>query len=155
VRAVHIVDVGCKVADVHRRYQEIHNSLFGVASFRLLLDVMRGGHQRRYAEHAQTLNDLNEELKALDAQIGAVTLANDARAFERELREVLLAYTQALHLTVAGLEVIFAGLRDDEPCYRDAGKDGRSRFTRDKLHYDHLLLEMERLGARLNRLFST
>lgn len=152
--AVHIIDVGCRVADAHHRYQEVHNSLFGVASFRLLLDVMRGSRQRRYAEHVQTLNDLSDELKGLTSQIGAVTLASDARVFDRELREVLLAYTQALHETVAGLEVILQGLRDDESAYRNVGSDGRSSFTRDKLHYDHLLLGMERLGARLNRLFS-
>ncbi len=94
------------------------------------------------------------ELAVLEAQIAAVELADGSRVVDRQLREVLLAYTQVLHSTVSGLETIFEGLGHDESAYREAGPDGRSGFTRDKLHYDHLLLEMDRLGTRLNRLFA-
>jgi hypothetical protein len=52
------------------------------------------------------------------------------------------------------LATVFESLGRDESAYREPGPDGRSEFTRDKLHYDHLLLEMERLGTRLNRLFA-
>jgi hypothetical protein len=70
------------------------------------------------------------------------------------MRQVLLEYKRILTRTVGGLETIFAGLGQDESAHRDPGPESRSRFTEDKPHYDHLLLELERLKTRVNRLFS-
>lgn len=153
MKPVHIVDLACQVADVHHRYQEIHGALFGAASFRLIIDAMRGSRQRKQKECAQKLNGLGAELTVLEAQIAAVDRVDGGRAVDRQLQEALLAYTQVLHKAVSGLETIFESLEHAESAYRETGPDGRSGFTRDKLHYDHLLLEMDRLGTRLNRLF--
>lgn len=150
----HVIDLGCKVADVHHRYQEIHSALFGAASFRLIIDALRGSRQRAHHHYVQRLNGLGDELAALEAEIAAVELMDNGRVIERQLRDVLLAYTQVLHKVVARLTTVFEGLRRDESAYREPGPDRRSEFTRDKLQYDHLLLEMERLGTRLNRLFA-
>jgi hypothetical protein len=152
VRPVHIIDLGCRVADVHHRYQEVHGALFGAASFRLIIDALLGKRQRAYEKCTQTLSALDEELSALETQIQEVTLVDGGRVVDRELRDVLLKYIRVLHKVITELAVIFEGLTRDEMAYREPGPDGRSDFTRDKLNYDHLLVELENLGVRLNRL---
>ena len=154
MRPTHVVDLGCRVADVHHRYQEIHGALFGAASFRLIIDAVRGSRQRAHERYVQALNALAVELLDLESQIAGVELMDNGRVVERQARDVLLTYTQVLYKVVVQLATIFESLRQDESAYREPGSDGRSEFTRDKLHYDHLLLEMERLGTRLNRLFA-
>ena len=149
-----LINLGCKVADVHHRYDEIHGALFGASSLRLLLDAMLGKRRRVYKRSSQTLNGLNEELSALVSQIADPAQIAPATGANRELQQVLLDYTRALGKTTRGLQAIFENLEHDEAGYRDSGSDGRSRFTQDKLHYDHLLSELERLGTRLNKLFS-
>lgn len=149
-----IIDLGCKVADVHHRYHEVHGALFGAASFRLVIDALRGRRRHAYSEFSRTLKTLHEELATLEAPIRGLAQETPAKGAERELRQVLLAYSQALGEAIAGLDVIFEQLEQDESGYRAAGASGRSGFTRDKLHYDQLLLELERLGTRLNRLFA-
>ena len=66
----------------------------------------------------------------------------------------MVNYTQALGNAIARLKQIYENLQRDETAYRDAGTDSRSRFTVDKLDYDRLLAELERLGTRLNKLFA-
>ena len=154
MRPAHVVDLGCRVADVHHRYQEIHSALFGAASFRLIIDAVRGNRQRAHERYVQALNALAVELVDLESQIAGIELTDNGRVVERQARDVLLAYIQVLHKVVKDLAAIFEGLRRDETAYREPGPDGRSGFTRDKVHYDPLLLEMKRLGTRLNRLFA-
>lgn len=150
-----VVDLGVRVADVHHRYHEIHGALFGAASFRLVIDALRGRRRHAYAGFAGTLQGLQAELAALETQVTALGQGESTKAADLELRQVLLEYIGALGRAIAGLDTIFINLEQDESAYRDAGAGGRSRFTRDKLHYDHALSELERLGTRLNRLFSS
>jgi len=150
-----VIDLGCRIADVHHRYHEIHGALFGAASFRLVIDAMRGRRRRAYAAFSETLQGLQNELAALESQVADLGLGETVKAADHELQQVLLEYMRVLSEAIAGLDTIFVNLEQDESAYRDTGDDGRSRFTRDKLHYDHVLLELERLGTRLNRLFST
>lgn len=150
-----LINLGCKVADVHHRYQAIHGAIFGTASFRLILDAMRGRRQQTYSAHAQTLVGLREELTGLDPEIEDLIAKGPAKATEREVLQVLLRYMRALDRAMAGLLLIFENLERDESGYRDTGTDGRSGFTRDKLDYDHSLSELERLGTQLNRLFAS
>lgn len=149
-----LIDLGCRVADVHHRYHEIHGALFGAGSFGLVINALLGRRRRAYREFSTTLQDLEAELAALEAQIAELAPAASRRGTERELQQIMLEYTQALGKAVVALGTIFANLEQDESAYRDAGPDGRSRFTGDKLDYDHMLLDLERLGTRLNRLFS-
>jgi len=139
---------------VHHRYQEIHGALFGAASFRLVIDAVRGRRRRAYAAFSVTLRGLQEELAALEGHLAEPGQGETAKAADHELRQVLLEYMVALNKAIVGLDTIFVNLEQDESAYRDTGVDGRSGFTRDKLHYDHVLSELERLGTRLNRLFS-
>lgn len=149
-----IIDLGCRVADVHHRYQEIHGALFGAASFRLVIDALRGRRRHAYAAFSGTLKGLQDELAELDKQVAELGQVETSKAIEHELQQVLLEYLRALSKAIVGLDRIFVNLEQDEAAYRDTGTDGRSRFTHDKLHYDHVLSELERLGTRLNRLFS-
>ena len=150
-----VIDLGCRVADIHHRYQEIHGALFGAASFRLIIDALRGRSRHAYKGFSQTLKGLQDELVTLESQVIDLGQGVPVRGADRELTRVLLDYTLALNSAIAGLETIFANLEQDESAYREPGTDGRSGFTRDKLRYDHILLELERLGTRLNRLFSS
>jgi len=150
-----VIDLGVRVADLHHRYHEIHGALFGAASFRLVIDALRGRRRRAYAAFAGTLQVLQAELATLETQVTGLGQGEPTKAADVELQQALLEYIGALGKAIAGLEAIFVKLEQDESAYRDAGTDGRSGFTRDKLHYDHVLSELERLGTRLNRLFSS
>jgi hypothetical protein len=149
-----IIDLGCRVADIHHRYHAIHDALFGAASFRLLIDALRGRRRRAYSEFSQSLTELKDELNPLLPKISDLEAEPPAKVRDRELQHVLLAYAEALGAVIEVLRTIFVNLEKDETVYRETGPDGRSGFTRDKVQYDQRLLELERLGTRLNRLFS-
>ena len=149
-----LIKLGCTVADVYHRYHEIHGELFGASYFRRMIDATRGRRGRPYTQLVQTLNELQVELTGLESQIS--NPGNDApvTGADRELRQALLEYTRYLNRAVNGLENICANLGQNEVAYRRLTADGRSRFTADKLNYDHQLSELERLGTRLEKLFA-
>ena len=149
-----LIDLGCRIAEVHHRYDEIHGTLFGAASFRLIFEALRGRRQRTYREYIQTLKALRGELESLEPRLAELSTEYAAKASEREMRTILAEYLRALDGSIASLVVILENLAQDESAYRALGDDGRSGFTRDKLNYDHSLSELERLGTRLNRLFA-
>ena len=149
-----LIDVSCKIADVHHRYAEIHGALFGAASFRLIIQAVRGRRGRAYREHIEALATLRTELADLELGLPELPAEGGVKTTEREIHKTLLDYQRALDRSMSDLGVIFEHLADDESAYREPGTDGRSGFTRDKLSYDHSLIELERLGTRLNRLFA-
>jgi hypothetical protein len=149
-----LIDVGCRVAAAHHRYHQVHGALFGAASFRLIIDVLSGRRRQAYRQHLETLAGVRRDLAAFKTEIAMLDQAGPPKSGEREIQRVLLDYTSVLDRAIVGLSEILGNLERDESAYRETGSDGRSGFTRDKLRYDHSLLELERLGTRLNRLFS-
>jgi hypothetical protein len=129
--------------------------MFGAASFRLIVDALRGRRRRTYRKYIDTLGVLREQLARQEPEIVALADEGRMKATERAAQEALLEYLRALDRAISALLLIFENLEQDEVAYRDAGGDGRSRFSRDKLHYDRDLSELERLGTRLNRLFNS
>jgi hypothetical protein len=128
--------------------------MFGAASIRLLADALLGRRRRAYREHAQTLAGLHEELAQEASAIAALAEQGPVKATEREIQQVLLDYLRALDRATMALLLILENLEAGESAYRDAGPDGRSGFSRDKRHYDQAISALERLGARMNRLFN-
>ena len=120
-----IIDLACGVADVHRRYHQIHGAIFGAASFHLIIDALLGRRRHAYQEFSGNLKALQIELAALEAQVTDLEQRESARGTERELRQMLLEYTRVLSKAIAGLGNIFANLEQDESAYRDPGSDGR------------------------------
>jgi len=149
-----LINQSCKVADLYHRYDEIHGALFGVSYFRLLVDKLRGRHRSSYGKFSLSLKALRDELTSLETEIKDPEKNTPVTGADRELRQALLEYTRYLNQAVAGLDNICEKLEQDEAAYRTLRTDGRSSFTADKLNYDHLLSELERLGTRLDRLFS-
>jgi hypothetical protein len=150
-----LINQGCRVADVHHRYDEIHGALFGISVFRLLADKLRGKQGPGYGGLSLSLKDLGEELAALEAEIKVPPEENTpVTGADRELQQALLEYAAYLSKAMAGLENICRSLEQDEAAYRSLREDGRSRFSADKLDYDHILSELERQGTKLDRLFS-
>lgn len=150
-----LIDLGCNVADVYRRYHEVHGALFGAGSFRLIIDALLRRRQRAYRDHSRTLNGLRIELKKQQTAVLAFTGQKPGKATEREMQQLLLKYIRTLDRAILALIDIFINLEQNETTYRDTNPDGRSAFSRDKLKYDHKLSELERIGTRLNRLFHT
>lgn len=148
-----LINLGCKVAAVHHRYDELHGTLFGASSIRLIIDALRGRREEVYSRGSGVLGELREELAVLETEIGNPDTEQPVLGADRELRDAMLEYVLALRAAMAALEDIYRSLDGDEQAYRDAGADGRSRYTLDKLRYDHLLSELERQGTRLNKLF--
>lgn len=149
-----LIKLSCAVADVYHRYHEIHGALFGASLLSRMADALRGRRECSYARSAQTLNELQDELAALESQIKDPVENAPVTGADRELGKSLLEYTRYLNRAVSGLEKIFANLEQDEVAYRRLGADGRSRFAADKLDYDHMLSALERLGTRLEKLFA-
>lgn len=149
-----LIKLGCTVADVYHRYHEIHGALFGVSNFRRVIDTIRGRRERSYIRFAQTLNELQGELAALEPQINDPATDEPVTGADRELRQALLEYTQQLVRAVNDLENICTNLEQEELVYRRLRGDGRSPFTADKLNYDQRLSELERLGTRLEKIFA-
>jgi len=149
-----LIKLGCAVADVYHRYHEIHGELFGASYFRRVIDAVRGRHGRAYTQLVQTLNELQGELATLEPQISDPATDEPVTGIDRKLRQALLEYTQHLVRAINDLENICANLEQDDVAYRRPRADGRSRFTADKLNYDHQLSELERLGTRLEKLFA-
>ena len=150
-----LIDYGCSVADVYRRYHDIHGAIFGAASYRIIIDALRGRRRRIYHDHAQVLVGLRAELAGYEREITDLVEAGPMKATDREIHRVLLDYLRVLDGAINDLFAIFDNLQRDETRYRDVGADGHSRFSNDKRLYDRHLSELERLGTRLNRLFTS
>ncbi|MGB5201573.1 MAG: hypothetical protein WBN68_12660 [Sedimenticolaceae bacterium] len=71
---------------MHHRYHEIHSVLFGAASFRLIVDALRGHRRRAYKECPQTLQGPRDELAILEGHITGLTLADAGKGVDREMR---------------------------------------------------------------------
>ena len=149
-----LIRLGCTVADVYHRYQEIHGTLFGVSLLKRTIGALRGDGKCDYSGGARTLTGLHEELTALEPQISDPENGRPVTGADRELRSALLAYTRYLSQAMVSLENICSNLGRDEAAYRTLREDGRSQFTADKLEYDQLLSELERMGTRLEKLFA-
>ncbi len=150
-----IISLGCEVADIHKRYAAIHSALFGIASFRLLICALTGRGRQNFERHHRALVDLLDKLEDLEQRIINIDRSERATRGADELQKVLRGYVRALFKVIAGLAGICGQLEHDEQAYRDVNTSGSSCFNRDKVQYEYALYELERLGSRLNRLFST
>ena len=74
------IELGCKIADVHHRYDRIHGALFGASSFRLLVHVLRGRQNSVYREFAAELKALEEELQRRQSEDRPAIIAAIAEA---------------------------------------------------------------------------
>ncbi|MBT8428961.1 MAG: hypothetical protein KJN79_03520 [Gammaproteobacteria bacterium] len=149
-----LIKQGCRAAELYHRYDEIHEVLFGVSYIRQLTDRLRRRQRPGNAENSHSLQELESELDALQNEIRDPESNTPVTGADRELRKALLEYTGYLGKAVSSLAHICRNLDQDEPSYRALRDDGRSAFTADKLAYDQVLSELERLGTRLDRLFS-
>ena len=149
-----LIKQGCRAAELYHRYDKIHEVRFGVSYFRQLTDRLRGRQRPGYAETSHSLKELGSELDTLENEIRDPEGDTPVTGADRELRKALLEYTGCLGKAVSSLEHLCRNLDQDEAAYRALKADGRSAFTADKLAYDGVLSELERLGTRLDRLFS-
>ena len=148
-----IVSLGYGVAEIHHQYAAIHGALFGAASFRLAIIAMTGRTTKTYREYLQTLEQLQTRLSGIAAEVPIAEVATAADQ-AGQLRGALSEYVATLDTAIAELKGICTQMLQDEDAYRDTPKGGLSAFNRDKIHYDRVLLRLEQLGSRLNRLFS-
>ena len=148
-----IVNLGCKIADIHHQYAAIHRALFGASSFRLVIAAMMGRTARAYREYRQTLDKLQTQLSVLAAEVPMAD-AGAAAHHAEHMRIVLSEYVATLDSAIVSLRSMCTQLLQDEDSYRAAPEDGQSAFNQDKIHYDRVLLHLEKLGRRLNQLFS-
>ncbi|MES9918588.1 MAG: hypothetical protein ABW160_22030, partial [Candidatus Thiodiazotropha sp. 4PDIV1] len=59
-----LINLGCDVSDIHRRYAEIHGALFGITSYRMVLYALKGESRSMYSDYERRLKGLQEELAA-------------------------------------------------------------------------------------------
>lgn len=151
-----IISLGCEVSEAYRRYAAVHSALFGIPSFRQVFNTLTGRRLRRaYTEHQRVLVELLGQLEALERQIGTVERREKPVRGSEEMHRVLLEYIHALVKVIAGLAAMCEHLMHDEQAYRAVDGTAGSRFNRDRVGYDYALHDLERLGTKLNHLFST
>ncbi|MEW8029678.1 MAG: hypothetical protein AB2792_16150 [Candidatus Thiodiazotropha sp.] len=150
-----IINLGCEISDVHRRYAEIHGALFGLTSYRMVLYALKGESSSLYGDYEDKLKVLQDELAVLGEQLNRVseddlTLRNSAL-----LHQTLIDYTEILSQIISKLQSICGHLKREEEDYRSSNENGQSRFNQDKVDYDYTIRELERIGTKLNKLFSS
>lgn len=150
-----IISLGCEVAHVHSRYRAIHRALFGLSSYRLVVASLTGREGGVYGKHERALEELEGELAGLAAAIAAVGEEEKGVRFGGQIRTTLLEYTRVLQEVIHSLRSICHRLGAGEKGYRGDSGAGPSRFNRDKIRYDHSRQQLERVGTRITRLFST
>lgn len=150
-----IIRLACEVADVYRQYTAVHSYLFGVSSFRLVKNALTRRGRRPYAEYHHQLAELGGRLEDLEGQISGCDRSDLSFRRAEELQATMLKYAASLAKVITGLAGICEHLAQDEEGYRRLDTAGRSRFAEDKIRYDYALSELENLGNKLNRLFST
>lgn len=148
-----IVSLGYGVAEIHHQYAAIHGALFGAASFRLAIIAMTGRSTKTYRDYVQTLEQLQTRLSGFAAEVPIAEVATAADQ-AGQLRGALSEYIATLDTAIADLTGMCTQMLQDEDAYRAIPKGEQSAFNRDKIHYDRVLLRLEKLGSRLNRLFS-
>ncbi|MEW8316296.1 MAG: hypothetical protein AB2669_20570 [Candidatus Thiodiazotropha endolucinida] len=72
-----------------------------------------------------------------------------------KLQQTLIDYTQTLNRAISQLRSICGHLNNNEEDYRSANESGQPTFNQDKVDYDYTIRELERIGTKLNKLFST
>lgn len=148
-----IISVGCEIAEVHHKYSDIHDAMFGAASYRLVIATMTGRTAKIYRQSVQTLEQLQVQLSELSA---AIPLADGGAAVYQadQLRGPMSDYVDALNSAILALQEMYTQLLEDEDAYRTIPEGGHSVFNQDKIIYDKLLLRLEQQGSGLNKLFS-
>ncbi|MCU7848192.1 MAG: hypothetical protein KZQ89_09350 [Candidatus Thiodiazotropha sp. (ex Lucinoma kastoroae)] len=147
-----LINLGCDVSDVHRRYAEIHGALFGITSYRMVIYALKGESRSMYSDYERRLKGLEEELAEHISSIKNTDLPLRNSA---DLHDSLIEYTRILSQVISGLKSICSQLKDEEDDYRSSADNGQSRFLQDKVKYDYSIRELERIGTKLNKLFST
>ena len=149
-----IIDLGCDIAEIHHQYSAVHSSLFGASSYRLVIAAITGRTARTYQGYLQTLDNLETRLSTLASQVPNAEAGVAVAHHARQLREVLSDYISALDSAILSLRRICVQLLQDEESYRNVPPAGHSAFNQDKIEYDRVLLQLEKLGRSLNQLFS-
>ncbi|MCU7856685.1 MAG: hypothetical protein KZQ92_08740 [Candidatus Thiodiazotropha sp. (ex Lucinoma borealis)] len=147
-----LINLGCDVSDVHRRYAEIHGALFGITSYRMVIYALKGESRSMYSDYEHRLKGLEEELAE---HIGSIKNTDLPLRNSADLHDSLIEYTRILSQVISGLKSICSQLKDEEDDYRSSADNGQSRFLQDKVKYDYSIRELERIGTKLNKLFST
>ncbi|MCU7803904.1 MAG: hypothetical protein KZQ96_11950 [Candidatus Thiodiazotropha sp. (ex Lucinoma borealis)] len=147
-----LINLGCDVSDVHRRYAEIHGALFGITSYRMVIYALKGESRSMYSDYEHRLKGLEEELAE---HIGSIKNTDLPLRNSADLHDSLIEYTRILSQVISGLKSICGQLKDEEDDYRSSADNGQSRFLQDKVKYDYSIRELERIGTKLNKLFST
>ena len=118
-------------------------------------DAIKGREPIVCAACASELADLERELAALRADIKAMGSLERSLRYPEALRQTLLRYIEALLAAMARLRGISHSLSEETGDYRRTGSNAPSRFQRDKVEYDYAIRELETLGSKLSRLFSS
>ena len=149
-----IISLGCEIADLHRRYMEIHRAVFAASVFSMVKNAIAGRGSRRYAHYRGTLDELHGLCGDAERRIAECDPRERAARGSEELQRLMLRYTAALDRAITRLAGMCDNLAQDERGYRKAATGNLSSFNHDKVGYDHALSELENLGSRLNRLFA-
>ena len=150
-----IISLGCEVADIHRRYSAINDALFGASSYRLVIHAMTGRMDATYRKYEHSLEELRTELSTLEGSILDAGKKERAPRAAEQLPQALIEYTRLLREVIDSLTVICQKLMEDDKGYREVSDAGGSPFSQDKIRYDYSIRQLERLGSRLNKLFSS
>lgn len=139
------------VAEIRRRYNRVHEAMFGFSA-RRLLQSMHPPVSNESATWADELDQLTSRLATARQELGQLDQADLAIRGGREIQGTLTAYIDALTESNVRLRAL---------CDDPHGEDSASAPTENKLRtelkiaYDDAVQYHRRLGAQLNKLIST
>ena len=148
-----IITVGCDIAGIHQKYSSVHDTLFGAASYRLVIATMTRRTTKIYGESVGTLEQLRVRLAELTETIPTADAGTAAHQAD-QLRAALTEYVATLNTAIVELQKMYTQLMENEDAYCTTPEGGKSAFNQDKIRYDRLLLRLEKHGSNLNQLFS-
>ncbi len=147
----HIIALAHQVAEIHGRYIEIHNTVFGF-SIRQILSLTQTSDDIDYCAHEETLGDLRTQLKSIQTAVVGLNKTDLVKTSGMKFRIVLKDYIVAFLDTIDRLQFICARL-----CQEDSNERTQYSTTRlnlDKMAYDESIQRYKKLGRRLNRLLA-
>ncbi len=147
----HLITLAHQAAEIHGRYMEIHNAVFGF-SIRQIFSLRQATGDVDYCAHEETLDGLRAQLKGVQTVVVSLKNTDLVKTSVMEFRVVLKDYIVALLDTIDRLRFICARLCQEES--EEAAHYSTPHLNLDKMAYDESIQHYKKLGRRLNRLLA-
>lgn len=149
-----VINAACQIASLAKRYQEIHQALFGF-SIKNILHAPQNGDPGVLLALEADLDSIKMELEHVRHSIAEMDLSDQPKRARKviAIRDALEEYSRTVSEAAQKLKLICKNLRYENEHGLEAATSRLRRHRRDKAAYDASVQEFKRWGARLTNLF--